>query len=51
MYADDTSVFTSADNMDALEKLMNEDLVRLQSWCEESKLVINQKKTNTNVPC
>ena len=51
MYVDDTSMFASASDMSTLETSLNNDVILLQRWCDNNKLLINQKKTNSMVIC
>ena len=46
IFADDTNVFASSPSIQDLEKLINEDLVKIKEWCDLNKLSINIKKTN-----
>ena len=46
IFADDTNVFASSGNLKTLEKLMNEELAKVNNWCHNNKLSINMTKTN-----
>ncbi len=46
IFADDTNIFASSKSINDLEKLMNEELMKVKKWCDLNKLSINIKKTN-----
>ena len=48
-YADDTVIFTSASDFDAIQSSLSEDINRLSSWFRENTLIINLKKGKTEV--
>ena len=48
-YADDTVIFTSASDLDAIQSSLSEDINRLSSWFRENELIINLKKGKTEV--
>ena len=48
-YADDTVIFTSASDFDAIQSSLSEDINRLSSWFRENELIINLKKGKTEV--
>ena len=45
MYADDTTLTTSAEDPCVLEHKMNYDINLIQSWLSANKLTLNVKKT------
>ena len=45
MYADDTVVYISHSNLDLAIPLIQSDLNRVYTWCNNNKLTINCKKT------
>uniref|UniRef100_A0A3P9ID92 Reverse transcriptase domain-containing protein n=1 Tax=Oryzias latipes TaxID=8090 RepID=A0A3P9ID92_ORYLA len=45
LFADDTSLFMSHRNIDLLEKLLNEQLVKVDTWFKCNKLSLNTSKT------
>ena len=48
-YADDTVIFTSASDLDAIQSSLSEDINRRSSWFRENELIINLKKGKTEV--
>ena len=51
MYADDTSLYKSSNNLLHLEHDLNLDLSIVNTWCIQNRLVINEKKTKTMIIC
>ena len=48
LFADDTNIFFSHNNVNVIEKTFNEELPNLTDWCQPNKLSINKlKKTTT----
>lgn len=45
VFADDTNLFLSHKNLDILQKLVNEELVKVDSWFKYNKLSVNVSKT------
>ena len=45
LFADDTSVFISNNNIITLVKTFNEELIKLNNWLVNNRLVLNNKKT------
>ncbi len=45
LYADDTTLQTSDQDLSVLEQKWNEDLVSLSKWLNEDTLVLNTEKT------
>ena len=45
LFADDTNIFFSHKNVDFLEKTLNEELLKLTTWCQANKLSINYSKS------
>ncbi|CAB3981943.1 Hypothetical predicted protein [Paramuricea clavata] len=50
IYADDTTLARSAsiDKLPVLTRMINQDLICLERWCNENGMVINTSKTNVN---
>ena len=46
IFADDTNIFYSSNNINELEKTINDELKHILKYCNENKLSINFKKTN-----
>ena len=46
LFADDTTIFKSSNNIEHLHKAMNEDLKILEDWFKANKLSLNASKTN-----
>ena len=46
LFADDTVLFLSGDNLDSLIEKMQSDINLVSDWCSYSKLCLNSKKTN-----
>ena len=46
LFADDTNIFFSHNNVNVIEKTFNEELPNLTDWCQANKLSINFNKTN-----
>ena len=47
MYADDSTLTTSARTVDALEHTLSQDIKAIVTWCECNKMVLNTGKTKT----
>ena len=45
LYADDTVVYISHNDIKYAESLLQQDLILLYNWCNMNKLTINVKKT------
>jgi hypothetical protein len=45
-FADDTNIFYSSNNINELEKTINDELKHILKYCNENKPSINFKKTN-----
>ena len=45
LYADDTVLYTSGENIDSITDNMSSDLSRFEDWCTRNKLTMNVKKT------
>ena len=41
LFADDTNIFFSHENVNVIEKTLNEELPNLTDWCQANKLFIN----------
>ena len=48
LYADDTVIYCSGKNQNAIENLLQLDLSYFENWCKGNKLTINTKKSNIN---
>ncbi|XP_044747620.1 uncharacterized protein LOC123308825 isoform X1 [Coccinella septempunctata] len=46
LFADDTNVIVSGDNIETLSENIRETMQRIQGWCTENKLNLNADKTN-----
>ena len=46
IFADDTNIFYSSNNLDELERVVNDELEKVLKYCTDNKLSINFKKTN-----
>ena len=46
IFADDTNVFTSTNNLKSLKTPVDSELEKVKEWCDENKLSINTAKTN-----
>ena len=46
LFADDTSIFFSHDNVDSLQEIFNQELQSVTKWLKVNKLLINVSKTN-----
>ena len=48
LYADDTSVFLSGNNIDNLILDFNDELLKINSWLISNKSIVNTRKTHYN---
>ena len=48
-YADDSVIFTSSKDLDAIQHNLSEDINSLASWFRDNELIINLKKGKTEV--
>ena len=46
MYADDTTIYASAQTSNELETTINMELIKLAKWVSQNKLALNTLKTN-----
>ena len=46
IFADDTNVFTSVNNLKSLKTPVDSELEKVKEWCDENKLSISTAKTN-----
>ena len=46
IFADDTNIYYSNEDIKVVEKTMNEELIKLVSWFKANKLTLNVEKTN-----
>ena len=46
LFADDTCLVQSADTIDNLSKLINQDMVNVSNWMQANRLCINSEKSN-----
>ena len=46
LFGDDTCLVHSADTIDNLSKLINQDMVNVSNWMQEDMLCINSEKSN-----
>ena len=47
MYADDTSLYYQASDIETLDEAINNDLIQLETWLNGNKLSLNVAKTNS----
>jgi hypothetical protein len=45
MFADDTQINTSSNNIDSIANILNEDLINVSDWMKANKLSLNASKT------
>jgi hypothetical protein len=45
MFADDTQIDTSSNNIDSIANILNEDLINVSDWMKANKLRLNASKT------
>jgi hypothetical protein len=45
MFADDTQIDTSSNNIDSIANILNEDLINVSDWMKANKLSLNTSKT------
>jgi hypothetical protein len=45
MFADDTQIGTSSNNIDSIANILNEDLINVSDWMKANKLSLNASKT------
>ena len=50
LFADDTNIFFSHNNVDFLERILNEELLKLTAWCQANNLSINYSKSKFMLP-
>lgn len=48
-YTDDSVIFTSSKDLDAIQHNLSEDINSLASWFRDNELIINLKKGKTEV--
>ena len=46
LFADDTNLLNADKNLKSLEKMVNNELVRVSDWLNANKLTLNAKKSN-----
>ena len=46
MFADDTYITTSGNDIEGVEQILNKDLEEVDKWLKTNKLSCNSKKTN-----
>ena len=46
LYADDTVIYCSGDNVEDVVNKLQTDLTRYETWCKGNKLTVNTKKSN-----
>ena len=46
LFADDTTIHGSSKSLESIEENMQKDLDNINKWCDESKMKINENKTN-----
>ncbi len=45
MFADDSTIHTNGRTIDELERKLNNDLTKIDTWCDENQMAINVDKT------
>ncbi len=48
MYADDSSVTSTATTVKDLEKKLNEDMTSVSEWCTDNRMLANASKNKGN---
>ena len=51
LFADDTTLFSTDNNVRALTDNLNESLCQLKLWCEDNKMVVNPTKSESMLVC
>ena len=51
LFADDTNLLYADKNLKSLEKMVNNELVRVSDWLNANKLTLNAKKSNFVIFC
>ena len=51
LFADDTNLLYADKNLKSLEKIVNNELVRVSDWLNTNKLTLNAKKSNFVIFC
>ena len=46
LFADDANLLNADKNLKSLEKMVNNELVRVSDWLNANKLTLNAKKSN-----
>ena len=46
LFADDTNIYYESDDLQEIEKTMNQELKHLSEWLNVNRLALNIKKTN-----
>ena len=49
MYADDTLIYVRHNDIDVIEKCLNEDLASLSKWLDRNVMKANVSKTKTMI--
>ena len=49
LFADDTELFASGNNSSSVEKVVNEELKKIENWLLKNKLTFNTQKSSTTV--
>ena len=47
LFADDTALFASGNNSSSVEKVVNEELKKIENWLLKNKLTLNTQKSST----
>ena len=51
MYADDTSLYVTGEDVDKINTYLHNDLVNVSDWFNNNLLVVNESKTNCMLIC
>ena len=49
LYADDTAIFVKSQNVNEINRILNDELVKISHWLNNNKLTLNVKKNQTYV--
>ena len=44
LYADDTAIFVRSQNVNAINRILNDELAKVSDWLNNNKLTLNVKK-------
>ena len=49
LFADDTNIYYEANDLDSIQRVMNDELKKLQDWLITNRLALNISKTNFTI--